>query len=93
MTCNGSPILCCRASRKSKGIALVQFAEAADALAAKGALDGSIFQGRLLHVLPAHRAPPPRAAQVRSCCPTAGCEGWSLREANGACLRMGPVLT
>ena len=29
-------------------------------LAAKEALDGSIFQGRLLHVLPAHRPPPRR---------------------------------
>jgi RNA recognition motif-containing protein len=44
----------------------VQFAEAASAAAAAAALDGAIFQGRLLHVLPA-RAPPARAAaQARS---------------------------
>ena len=51
----------CRATRKSRGIALVQFAETADAAAAAAALDGAIFQGRLLHVLPA-RAPPTKAA-------------------------------
>ena len=51
----------CRATRKSRGIALVQFAEPAGAAAAAAALDGAIFQGRLLHVLPA-RAPPARAA-------------------------------
>lgn len=52
---------CCRATRKSRGIALVQFAEPAGAAAAAAALDGAIFQGRLLHVLPA-RAPPAKAA-------------------------------
>ena len=52
----------CRTTKKSKGIALVQFAEPAGALAAKEALDGAIFQGRLLHVLPAHRPPPPKQA-------------------------------
>ncbi|BDA49748.1 Multiple RNA-binding domain-containing protein 1 [Coccomyxa sp. Obi] len=49
-----------KATRKSKGIALIQFAEAEGALEAQRALDGSIFQGRLLHVLPAHRPPPQR---------------------------------
>ena len=39
---------------------MVQFAGADGALAAKAALDGAIFQGRLLHVLPAHRPPPQR---------------------------------
>ena len=52
----------CRTTKKSKGIALIQFAEANGALAAKEALDGAIFQGRLLHVLPAHRPPPPKQA-------------------------------
>lgn len=52
----------CRTTKKSKGIALIQFAEPAGALAAKEALDGAIFQGRLLHVLPAHRPPPPKQA-------------------------------
>ena len=52
----------CRTTKKSKGIALIQFAEAEGALAAKEALDGAIFQGRLLHVLPAHRPPPPKQA-------------------------------
>ena len=50
----------CRTTKKSKGIALIQYAEAARALAAKEAMDGAIFQGRLLHVLPAHRPPPPK---------------------------------
>ncbi|KAK9825631.1 hypothetical protein WJX81_001303 [Elliptochloris bilobata] len=50
-----------KATRKSRGIALVQFVEPADAAAAAAALDGAIFQGRLLHVLPA-RAPPAKAA-------------------------------
>lgn len=47
----------CRVSKKSKGIALVTFEEAQPAEAARAALDGSFFQGRLLHVLPAR--PPP----------------------------------
>ena len=48
---------CCRMTGRSRGIALVQFAEAEDARTAREALDGSIFQGRLLHILPA-RLPP-----------------------------------
>ena len=52
----------CRTTKKSKGIALIQFADAEGALAAKEALDGAIFQGRLLHVLPARRPPPPKQA-------------------------------
>ena len=51
-----------RATRKSKGFALIQFEEVADAITAKEVLDESIFQGRLLHVLPAHRPPPQRSA-------------------------------
>ena len=49
--------LCCRVTRKSKGIALVQFMEASDAKAAYAALDGSIFQGRLIHILAAKPVP------------------------------------
>ena len=60
-------IALCRTTKKSKGIALIQYAEAAGALAAKEEMDGAIFQGRLLHVLPAHRPPPPKqATEVRS---------------------------
>lgn len=46
-----------RATRRSKGFALVQFARPGDAVAAHAALDGSIFMGRLMHVLPGQRAP------------------------------------
>ena len=49
-----------RVSKKSRGIALVTFEEAQPAEAARAALDGSFFQGRLLHVLPAR--PPPAVA-------------------------------
>ena len=49
----------CRASKKSRGIGYVQFGKAEDASAAMAAMDGSIFQGRLLHVLPARKAPAP----------------------------------
>ncbi len=48
----------CRATKKSKGIALAQFAEPADAVDAHISLDGTVFQGRLLHMLPGHRRPP-----------------------------------
>ncbi|BGP51518.1 Multiple RNA-binding domain-containing protein 1 [Rhodotorula kratochvilovae] len=37
----------------SKGLAYVSFANSADAVAAHDALDGTTFQGRLLHILPA----------------------------------------
>ncbi|CAG9460741.1 unnamed protein product [Pedinophyceae sp. YPF-701] len=47
-----------KATRKSKGFAYVSFAEPAEAVAAMQALDGAIFQGRLLHVLPARKPPP-----------------------------------
>lgn len=49
----------CRATKKSRGIGYVQFAKTDDADAAMAAMDGSIFQGRLLHVLPARKAPAP----------------------------------
>lgn len=56
-----------RATNKSKGVAFVEFVVADDAVRALEALDGSIFQGRLLHVLPARAAPatvPPTPDQV-----------------------------
>lgn len=49
----------CRATKKSRGIGYVQFAKAEDAGNAMAGMDGSIFQGRLLHVLPARKAPVP----------------------------------
>ena len=49
----------CRATKKSRGIGYVQFVKAEDAGTAMAAMDGSIFQGRLLHVLPARKAPAP----------------------------------
>lgn len=59
----------CRASGRSKGLAFVQYADSEAAAAALEALDGTIFQGRLLHVLPAHKPhgqaeADPSAAQV-----------------------------
>jgi hypothetical protein len=44
-----------KASRRSKGFALVSFVSAEDAVAAFNTLDASIFQGRLIHVLPGNR--------------------------------------
>lgn len=46
-----------KATRRSKGYALVQFSNPPDAVAAFKALDRSIFMGRLLHVLPGMKAP------------------------------------
>ena len=63
----------CRAPGKSKGLAFVQYATAEAAAQALQALDGAIFQGRLLHLLPAHSqpnaAPPeqPQQSQVTLC--------------------------
>jgi len=45
------------ASGHSKGLAYVQFADAAAAAAARARLDGCVFQGRLLHLLAARRPP------------------------------------
>ena len=42
---------------KNKGFAFVLFVNAADAVKAFSALDGSVFQGRLLHIIPARAAP------------------------------------
>lgn len=41
---------------RGKGFAFVQFQEPADALCARAAHDGSVFQGRLMHVLAAEPA-------------------------------------
>lgn len=57
-----SAALLCRETGKSKGIALVQFVNAAEAVAAHAAEDAKPFQGRLLHILPGHRPPPSRVA-------------------------------
>ncbi|MEW5307701.1 MAG: hypothetical protein WDW36_010079 [Sanguina aurantia] len=46
-----------RDSRKSKGIAYVLFRMPQDALTAYRAADGTIFQGRLIHVIPARSQP------------------------------------
>lgn len=40
-------------SSQSKGIAFIHFAEAEQAVEALSGLDGTVFQGRLLHILPA----------------------------------------
>ena len=46
-----------KATRKSKGYALIQFSDPNDAMKAFTELDGSIFMGRLLHILPGKAAP------------------------------------
>lgn len=46
-----------KVTRKSKGYALVMFEKAEDAVRAFEELDGSIFMGRLLHILPGKVAP------------------------------------
>jgi multiple RNA-binding domain-containing protein 1 len=46
-----------KASGRSKGLAYVQFAIPACAVEAMAQLDGCVFQGRLLHLLPAARLP------------------------------------
>lgn len=44
-------------TKKSKGFAFIEFESASDAKTALKELDGSIFQGRLLHVLPSDEKP------------------------------------
>ena len=46
-----------KATRRSKGYALIKFADSESALAAYSEMDGSIFMGRLLHILPGKRPP------------------------------------
>lgn len=43
-------------TKSPKGIAFVRFSSPPDAIRAMSALDGKIFQGRLLHILPATEA-------------------------------------
>ena len=50
-------ILVDRSTKRSKGLAYVTFAIPEDGVKAMEAVDGSIFQGRLIHLLPAKRAP------------------------------------
>ncbi len=50
-------ILVDRGTKRSKGLAYVTFALPEDGMKAMEAIDGSIFQGRLIHLLPAKRAP------------------------------------
>jgi len=50
-------ILVDKSTRRSKGLAYVTFVLPEDGVKAMEACDGAIFQGRLLHLLPAKRAP------------------------------------
>jgi len=50
-------ILVDRSTKRSKGLAYVTFAIPEDGVKAMEAVDGSIFQGRLIHLMPAKRAP------------------------------------
>ena len=50
-------ILVDRSTKRSKGLAYVTFVIPEDGVKAMEAVDGSIFQGRLIHLLPAKRAP------------------------------------
>ena len=43
-------------TKRNKGYAFVRFSSSNDALTARDALDGSDFQGRLMHVIPAKKA-------------------------------------
>ncbi|GLC70759.1 hypothetical protein PLESTF_001030300 [Pleodorina starrii] len=51
-----------RETKRSKGLAYVQYQIPEDAVRAAQQLDGTIYQGRLLHILPAKRAPSATAA-------------------------------
>ena len=46
-----------KTTRRSKGLAYVTYALPENGVAAMEALDGSIFQGRLIHLIPAKRPP------------------------------------
>lgn len=52
-----------RETKKPKGFAYVLFTFPNDALHAYSELDGSIFQGRILHILPAQERPNPSATE------------------------------
>jgi multiple RNA-binding domain-containing protein 1 len=62
-------------SKRSKGIAYVLFTVPEDAVRAYRELDGQIFQGRLLHILPA-RKPPSQETQAAA----AAKEGASFKD-------------
>ena len=55
-------ILADKATKRSKGLAYITYALPENASKAMEELDGSIFQGRLIHLLPAKR--PPRAEDI-----------------------------
>ena len=55
-------VLVDKTTRRSKGLAYVTYALPENGVAAMEALDGTIFQGRLIHLLPAKR--PPNAADT-----------------------------
>ncbi|KAK2080715.1 hypothetical protein QBZ16_000569 [Prototheca wickerhamii] len=67
-----------RATGQSKGFAHVQFREAQDAVRALEALDGCIFQGRLLHILPGR--PAPTSAEAEGAPGSAGFKAARARE-------------
>ena len=50
-------VLVNKTTRASKGLAYITYALPENGLAAMEALDGSIFQGRLIHLIPAKRPP------------------------------------
>ena len=50
-------VLVDKTTRRSKGLAYVTYALPENGVAAMEALDGSIFQGRLIHLIPAKRPP------------------------------------
>ena len=75
-----------RATGRSKGLAYVQFAEPACAVAALASLDGSTFQGRLLHLLPARR-PPSQGVVIEA--GGGGAGGGSFKAEKEAALRAG----
>ena len=75
-----------RVSRQSRGLAIVTMESVAAAAAARAALDASIFQGRLLHVLPGEPAP---AARGEAGADVAGAPSTSFKAARDAARRAG----
>ncbi|KAG2451283.1 hypothetical protein HYH02_003889 [Chlamydomonas schloesseri] len=64
-----------RETKRSKGVAYVQYQIPEDAVRAAQQLDGTIYQGRLLHILPAKRAPGSAAAAAAAATAAAGAPG------------------
>lgn len=54
------------ATSAPRGIAYITFSQPQDALAARAALDGTVFQGRLLHILPAVGRAPRKADEAKA---------------------------